>query len=338
VNTFESSISVCLCTYNGDRFLERQLDSLVAQVRPPDELVVVDDGSFDGTMDLLQQFASRAPFPVKVFVHERNHGLRDSYSEAISAATGSIIFPADQDDVWLDKKIERLVEELQNRPEASGVFCNSELISADGQRLGTTLWDQNDFTVQERLQLIAGAGLPILRRFWGVAAHALAFRTDRRKNILPLSTHAPHDAWSACVLMMTGGLYAIDECLVEYRQHSTNYIGGLKSSKTKALVSNLGQHARVAAFETHCVLLDLLERLSREEIAVPSGMMELIDKKIEQLEFRSALPASRLRRLGLLPAAYKNGLYSVSKSGVKAAIADLVRGGTPLHRAIGPNG
>jgi glycosyltransferase involved in cell wall biosynthesis len=336
VDASGTSVSVCLCTYNGERFLEQQLDSLVAQARPPNELVVVDDGSSDGTMDILERFEAQAPFPVRMLVHQTNQGLRDSYTEAISAATSTVIFPCDQNDVWLHDKIGRLAQELQNRPEAAGAFCNSELITVDGQRLATTLWNQVGFTTQERLQLMAGEGLSaMLRHFGGVAAHALAFRADRRKDILPLSPHATHDAWSACVLMLDGGLYAVDDCLVEYRQHSTNYIGGVRRSKIERLLK--GQQARVTAFEMCCALQDLSERLTREEIAVSEDMRELIETRIEQLQFRSALSARRLSRLGALPAGYKNGLYSVSRPGITAAILDLLRDGTPLRREIGPD-
>src|SRR5215207_2518174 len=98
-------ISIALCTYNGEQYLQQQLDSFVAQSRPPDELVVCDDRSTDRTVPIVEDFAKRAPFRVELVINETNLGSTRNFEKAIGLCTGDIIFLADQDDVWLPEKL-----------------------------------------------------------------------------------------------------------------------------------------------------------------------------------------------------------------------------------------
>jgi len=107
-----ATVSVALCTYNGAAYLGEQLDSIVAQSRPPDELVVCDDGSTDGTVGLLQAFVPEAPFPVRLYRNERNRGFAKNFERAISLCTGDFIALSDQDDVWKPEKLARLATAL----------------------------------------------------------------------------------------------------------------------------------------------------------------------------------------------------------------------------------
>lgn len=72
-------ISVALATYNGARFLCSQLDSIAAQTRLPDELVIGDDGSADGTVEIIKEFAAVAPFPIRLTINEKNLGFGDDF-------------------------------------------------------------------------------------------------------------------------------------------------------------------------------------------------------------------------------------------------------------------
>src|ERR687894_3003245 len=99
--------SVAMCTYNGARFVAEQLASVAAQTRPPDELVVCDDGSTDETCRLVEEFAARAPFPVRLFVNERNLGSTRNFGRAVALCEGDLVALSDQDDVWHPEKLER---------------------------------------------------------------------------------------------------------------------------------------------------------------------------------------------------------------------------------------
>src|SRR5947208_14214106 len=99
------SISVAMCTYNGERFLKEQLESLAAQTRQPDELVVCDDRSTDSTPHIVEAFARAAPFPVRLEVNDRCLGSTKNFEHAILRCTGALIALSDQDDVWHPEKL-----------------------------------------------------------------------------------------------------------------------------------------------------------------------------------------------------------------------------------------
>src|SRR5215208_90703 len=103
---------VAMCTYNGAQFVAEQLDSIAAQTRRPDELVVCDDGSDDATPEIIREFAHRASFPLRFYVNETNLGSTRNFERAISLCEGDFIALADQDDVWLPEKLERLERAL----------------------------------------------------------------------------------------------------------------------------------------------------------------------------------------------------------------------------------
>ncbi len=99
-------LSIAMCTYNGAAYLSEQFESLATQTRVPDELVVCDDSSTDKhTREMVEAFARRAPFAVRLFVNKQNLGSKRSFELAIRRCRGEIIFLCDQDDVWREDKL-----------------------------------------------------------------------------------------------------------------------------------------------------------------------------------------------------------------------------------------
>ena len=127
-------ISIALATYNGTRYLREQLDSFVAQSRPPDELVITDDNSTDDTISIIKSFASQAPFEIRYSVNEKNIGYTANFERAIQQCTGDLIFLSDQDDIWLPEKIARIEAEFEQNPAALLIMCDALLVYADGSQ------------------------------------------------------------------------------------------------------------------------------------------------------------------------------------------------------------
>jgi len=109
-------VSVAMCTYNGQRFLHQQLQSLLDQTVRPDELVVCDDGSSDDSLMVVEAFAVSAPFFVRVIRNSQNLGYIRNFEQAISRCTGDLVFLCDQDDVWDRRKIETLRDVFVTEP------------------------------------------------------------------------------------------------------------------------------------------------------------------------------------------------------------------------------
>src|SRR5947209_10455427 len=135
MNAGGRDISVALCTYNGEKFLPEQLDSITAQTVFPNELVVSDDGSSDRTLSILHDFASSAPFAVRILQTQSNLGSTKNFEYAIAHCTGAIVALSDQDDVWQPEKLEKLHEALTANSDAGFVVSDSELIDQDGKFL-----------------------------------------------------------------------------------------------------------------------------------------------------------------------------------------------------------
>src|ERR1700674_5995011 len=106
-----------MAVYNGERFIQEQLESYVRQTRVPDELVISDNCSTDNTVGLVHKFAAHAKFPVRLFINDCNLGVTKNFERAISECTGDIIFLSDCDDVWYPEKVSTMETLLQQRPE-----------------------------------------------------------------------------------------------------------------------------------------------------------------------------------------------------------------------------
>ena len=125
-----------MCTYNGDKYLPEQLESIRCQTRQPFELVVRDDGSTDGTLAMLQEFARRCSYPVRITVNDRNMHFTGNFMKAASECSGDCIVFCDQDDVWASTKLEEIAEAAD--AQCSDLYIHEGLV-IDGRGVATGL-------------------------------------------------------------------------------------------------------------------------------------------------------------------------------------------------------
>src|ERR1043165_1659709 len=145
-----------MCTYNGAEFLPAQWESILAQSRKPDEIVVCDDGSSDQTRSLLENFASESPLPVTLQFNQNNLGSVKNFEQAIRLCTGSIIALSDQDDVWRSDKLETIEAALNNDLKVGLVFSDAEIVSKDLEPLGRRMWTEVCFGPYQQKQVARG--------------------------------------------------------------------------------------------------------------------------------------------------------------------------------------
>lgn len=202
-------ISVVMATYNGERYLQEQLDSLARQARLPDELVVTDDCSNDETVNILQEFAESAPFEVRIFRNDTNLGYAQNFARAIELSTGELIFLSDQDDVWFRDKIAVMEAYALKNPEAQVIMCDAALTDARLNDTGLT-----------KLGQIRSAGLSDDSFVMGCCCAV-------RKNLLDICMPMPdgfgsHDGWIVSFATGLKRRHIIEETLQYYRRHSAN--------------------------------------------------------------------------------------------------------------------
>ena len=218
----EPLISVALCTYNGERYLREQLDSVLAQTYSNLEIVAVDDGSTDGTVELLREY-QRRDARLRVYVNAQNLGFIGNFERAISLCRGLLIAPCDQDDVWLHHKLRTLAGCIGGH---SMAYSDSELIDADGRTLGVSM---SRFWTMQDLNDPAAFALSNC-----VSGHAMLFRRELLEEQPQLPPDVFHDWWLAIRAAARDGIVYCPQKLVRYRQHGKNVTDVLKAQRKRA--------------------------------------------------------------------------------------------------------
>ncbi len=216
-----SDVSVALCTYNGEAFLQKQLDSILTQTYAPFEVIIVDDNSTDSTREILISYQERYPF-IKVYLNEANVGFNQNFEKAISLASGEYICLSDQDDVWYPDKIKTL---LENIGENWLIFSNSEIINLDETPTGKNLL--NHFKFSDDYKSI------LFENF--VTGHTCLMNRDLKKYIFPLPLKGYYDWWLGFIALYHHKLVYLDQVLTKYRVHEGSVIQKAFLSKSKGL-------------------------------------------------------------------------------------------------------
>ncbi len=197
--------SVCVATYNGERYIEAQLRSILAQIKAEDEVIVSDDGSIDGTLKIVDSIGDNR---IRVR-HSNAHYFKDNFIEAMQAAKGDIIFLSDQDDIWLPGKYERCIRELK---EVDLVCTNSKMTDSH-----LNIIEPNFFRLYH-----SGPGVlknAMNNTYYG---SCMAFRRKVFEAAMPMppTREIGHDIWLGLVAEMTGKVRFIDTPYLLYRRHN----------------------------------------------------------------------------------------------------------------------
>jgi glycosyltransferase involved in cell wall biosynthesis len=158
------SISIAMCTYNGARFLQEQLDSFLWQKRLPDELIVCDDDSRDETLSILNAFASKSPFPVKIYKNPQNIGYGKNFEKASLFCEGDIICFSDQDDIWLPHKLERVQEIFNEYSDLGYMVSDAKIVDEKLKPLGYSFWESIKISKKIQNKFIKGNALKLFSK------------------------------------------------------------------------------------------------------------------------------------------------------------------------------
>jgi glycosyltransferase involved in cell wall biosynthesis len=325
-------ISVALTTRNGSRFLPQQLASLAAQRRPPDELVVRDDGSSDATPAILADFAARAAFPVEIEHGERWVGSTPSFESVLRRCSGDVIALCDQDDVWRPDKLEAVEEAFHARPDAGLVFSNAELIDGADRPLPHTLWQLLRCDAQGRWMLRRGGPDRCMLTRFSAPGCTLAFRSAHVAVILPfpeqLRSRRPpmhHDRWILTMAVSAAPAVALEENLVAYRIHPDQQVGlgpFLPFRRTRLRAFDVVRRAGGALRRVPGVRGLVVELVEPPD---PGEAEAMVGEFLHHWQFRQGLPVSRVRRLGPVLWVWRRGDYHRFANGVWSVGADLLR-------------
>lgn len=221
-------ISVALCTYNGEKFLDQQLNSILNQSKPIDEVVICDDLSKDDTISIIKKFQIDFPSIIKLHINEVSLGAIKNFEKAISLCSGDIIFLSDQDDIWTTNKVEKIIKKFTDNPKLEAVFTDAELIDGNGKLLQKTLFNEYTFNLDLQKEWANGKALLDLIYYRNkITGATMAFKKELFNRVFPFTKidNFWHDAYLGLHAAANDSLGWINEPLTHYRIHNNQQIG-----------------------------------------------------------------------------------------------------------------
>jgi len=222
-----NSIGVVLCTYNGERFLSQQLESIQAQTRPPDEILILDDCSSDHTVSIVNDFAKRDE-RIRLIQNDTNLGYARNFEKGILLCEAEYIALSDQDDIWFPEKLDRLATELETNSGAGLVFCNGEYMLADGTRTGHMVFNSiNGSTLDHVL-----ARRMLIEKQWSIHGNFMLLDAQMKNEIFPnpIPRSHGHDSWICLNAFFLSQPRYISEPLSLYRLHGKMASGAISNA------------------------------------------------------------------------------------------------------------
>lgn len=332
-------LSVVLATFQGDRFLAEQLETLRRQTRLPDELVVVDDASADATVEAVRRFARTAPFPVELVAREEHRGTGATFEEGLRRASGDIVFICDQDDRWRPEKVAVMAERMGQHPEALLAISDAVLIDAVGNRLSRSRLRVAGLGSRQRAALADDPLGQFLAR-QVVSGCTAALRAELVPAVVPFPVglhpalgDVMYDRWISLVAAAAGPVLCVPERLVEYRIHRGQQVGipalparrMLPQTALRAAQFVATREERVGRSQYHRAHLEEIRK--RLEVAgLDTGDSELrLRMADEHLRVREQVASSRRRAVLAARHAVDEDGYGRFALGWATAAADWLR-------------
>ena len=333
-------LSIAMATWNGARYLREQLDSFRGQTRLPDEVVVCDDHSTDGTAAILEEFRRTAPFPVSVLINPNQMGYVGNFEQAVTMCDGDVIFLSDQDDVWLPEKLAEHEAVYRSRPEVGMAFSDGTIVDSDLALMSLSLYEYVGATPKRLARFAAGRGLDLFIRRPMAYGCTLSIRSDLRPLILPIPPHWIHDVWFQTAISVLAEIQPITKPLILYRRHNAQTVGvSIKGTRPSGGSWTDGQSESTSGPKPESEAVERLKRIDQElehwEVArerlerldshiIRPWYRAVIDAKLGYLRRRRAMSTSPFIRLPAIAGELLLGRYhQFSWSGKTDILSDL---------------
>jgi glycosyltransferase involved in cell wall biosynthesis len=233
-------VSVALCTYNGENYLNEQIDSILNQTRKVDEIVVCDDRSTDSTFEILEGYAKSHPDVFKVVKNGTTLRSVKNFEKAISICTGDVIFLSDQDDSWVPEKVADIIRFFEANPTINVVATNGYCMDENSDISAKyAFWDVPYLLENEGIQFQYAKLISCVSNI--ATGASMAIRKEIVKDCLPFPEikNFHHDEWMAIIACKSESFRMLPEKYFNYRIHSSQQVGGVfhaYTPKTKKML------------------------------------------------------------------------------------------------------
>ncbi|GGK73246.1 glycosyltransferase family 2 protein [Amphritea balenae] len=309
-----------MAMYNGERFLEEQLESINDQTFRPYELIIIDDCSKDASVNIVKRYSEEVSFPVRLHLNSKNIGSTLTFCKAISLSEGDVVVLCDQDDLWVEDRLEKIKSAFEEDYSRVGVYSNASLIDQDGNYLGRNLWSSLSIKNDEFKALATGgySAFSVLLARNVITGAAFAFKKRYVQSCQKFPESWVHDAWIAINVVRSGPIHCIPECLVKYRQHDGNQIGLNQISTFGRLIARLKFRSEdyfIGLISDRKILLDYLVNSGEDEV-----FSNLVGDAVTH--FKSRVEGKRNRFIFVRELIY--GRYHKFSSGFSSFVKDFL--------------
>ena len=310
------TISVAMCTYNGEKFIEKQIKSIINQSLTIDEIVICDDCSSDETVNIARSILSKVNIEWKIIINIKNIGVTKNFQNAIENCKGDIIFLSDQDDIWEVNKVKIMYDAITSRDDINVVFSDAYIINEDDEILTKSLWDRLSFQPKDSYNINDF----IEKRF--VTGATIALRKNFFCSICPFPDSWLHDGWISINASMSNSIKSINYKTIKYRKHRNNVIGVSNGIFSRSM-------ERIRNINGAIYFRVLMEKRFREFLKVNEKKLNFFDKKIvkECILFWNAeaniykLPFNK--KIKTIFFNFYRGMYKKYYNGITSAFLDF---------------
>lgn len=277
-------ISIALCTYNGEKYLLEQLDSIIGQTHKNIEIIAVDDCSSDDTLVILQKYALKHS-QIKVFCNSENKGYSKNFEYAISLCKGDYIAISDQDDIWVSDKLEVLLDKIKINDDLL-VYSNSLSIDERGNSLNKTSFDKRSSYEGDDPRALALSNI-----FLG---HSMLFKRELLEIAFPIPQYSTYDAWLGFVATNRGRVCVLKQVTTLFRQHNSNsskkWEGNTKLQKITSLKNRIHDFLTISDLQHRAFfeeLYDLVEKRANNSMNIKLLLFLYKHRKIVTVTFNT---------------------------------------------------
>jgi len=202
-------ISVAMATYNGEKYIKEQLDSILCQLKTDDEIIISDDGSTDKTINIINSYNDKR---IKIIEGPRK-GVKQNFANAIDKCSGKYIFLSDQDDIWGKEKVLKILKVFSLNDKIKVVVHDCSVVNNDMR------------IVNESFYRIRNSKPGIIKNIWknSYIGCCMAFDSKLKEKILPIPNDIEmHDQWIGIKAELNGKSVFIKDKLINYRRHDSN--------------------------------------------------------------------------------------------------------------------
>lgn len=220
-------IDILMATYNGEKYLRAQIDSILSQTYKNFNLIISDDASTDSTQEILKEYEQKDK-RVKVYIQQKNLGIVKNFEFLLEKVENKVFMFADQDDIWDVDKVEFSRDKLEAE-EADLVFTNLKIVDEKLEVISNSYWKTKGFI--KKIYKYNNFESLYLNNY--ITGCTIICKSKWIKEILPLpkeSKYVIHDYWLSLIVSMNGKVSYIDKPLIKYRQHKQNNIGSKRKS------------------------------------------------------------------------------------------------------------